>query len=57
MPEILRSASLYAKRPNYYRLAGMNATRPYAVAYRKGRELSLMERQLVEAFRSSVTQA
>ena len=54
VPDILRAASMYNRRPKYYRLMGMDTSRAYAVAYKKGIELSSLERQLVEVFRTHI---
>ncbi len=54
VPDILRAASMYNRRPKYYRLMGMDTSRAYAVAYKKGMELSSLERQLVELFRTHI---
>ena len=36
VPDILRAASMYNRRPKYYRLMGMDTSRAYAVAYKEG---------------------
>ena len=56
VPDILPSRSLVNRRPDYYRMAGMDTLRPYAVAYKKGRTLSPLALQLVEVFRNNIPQ-
>ena len=56
VPDILPSRSLVNRRPDYYRMAGMDTLRPYAVAYKKGKSLSPLALQLVEMFRNNIPQ-
>jgi len=42
------------RSPQYYHLLGLDALRPYAVACKKGTELSSLSRQLVEIFRNNI---
>ena len=56
VPDILPSRSLVNRRPDYYRMAGMDTLRPYAVACKKGSSLSPLALQLVEVFRDNIPQ-
>ena len=56
VPDILPSRSLVNRRPDYYRMAGMDTLRPYAVACKKGTSLSPLALQLVEVFRTNIPQ-
>lgn len=57
VPDVLLSRLPLEEGPQYYHLLGLDALRPYAVACRKGTELSPLARQLVEIFRSNIQQA
>lgn len=57
VPDVLLSHLSGEQAPQYYHLLGLDALRPYAVACKKGTELSPLARQLVEIFRSNIQQA
>lgn len=50
LPEILLETPMLRIHPNVYRLSGIDATRPYAVAYRHGMTLSHTTEQLIDVF-------
>lgn len=50
VPEVLIRSSLVDKRPVYYRIADMDITRTYAVAYPKRRTPPYPAKQLIELF-------
>lgn len=57
VPDVLLSRLPLEQGPQYYHLLGLDALRPYAVACKKGTELSPLSRQLVEIFRNNIQQA
>ena len=50
LPEILLETPMLCIHPNVYRLTGIDATRPYAVAYLHGKVLSHTAEQLIDVF-------
>ena len=54
VPDVLLNHFTGERSPQYYHLLGADALRPYAVAFKKGSELSSLARQLVEIFRSNI---
>lgn len=52
LPAMLREMYLSMKRPNYYRIPGYDATRPYAAIYPKGKRLSQEQNTLIETFKN-----
>ena len=54
VPDVLLNHFTGERSPQYYHLLGVDALRPYAVAFKKGSELSPLARQLVEIFRSNI---
>ena len=54
VPDVLLNHLTGERSPQYYHLLGLEALRPYAVACKKGSELSPLARQLVEIFRSNI---
>lgn len=57
VPDVLLSHLPSEQLPQYYHLLGLDTLRPYAVACKKGSELSPLARQLVELFRSNIQRA
>ena len=54
VPDVLLNHFTGDRSPQYYHLLGLDALRPYAVACKRGSELSSLSRQLVEIFRSNI---
>lgn len=54
VPDVLLNHLTGERSPQYYHLLGLDALRPYAVACKKGTELSPLARQLVEIFRNNI---
>ena len=54
VPDVLLNQFTGERSPQYYHLLGLDTLRPYAVAFKKGSELSPLARQLVEIFRSNI---
>lgn len=50
LPEILRLMPMRFRSPKFYRIAGIDTTRIYAVAYLPQKKLSLSEERLISAF-------
>lgn len=57
VPDVLLSRLPLDEGPQYYHLLGLDTLRPYAVACKKGTQLSPLARQLVEIFRSNIQHA
>lgn len=57
VPDVLLNHLTGERSPQYFHLLGLEALRPYAVACKRGSELSPLAKQLVEIFRNNIQQA